>query len=116
MNSASYSSPVLSYFRDRQFFASPVSKFYITSNQYLVERFTLTHELEGHDGCVNTVLFSECGELVITGSDDTHVNIYRLQSGEKLRTLPTSHTNNIFWAKDLPSSNCEKLISCAGTE
>eukprot|EP01035_Chromulina_nebulosa_P021342 gene21342-27651_t len=30
----------------------------------------------GHTGCVNSVLFSEDGNLIYTGSDDTKINIY----------------------------------------
>jgi WD repeat-containing protein 42A len=80
---------------------------------YFVERFSLVHKMKGHLGCVNSVLFSETGQYALTGSDDTYVNIYDVDSGEMLQRIPTIHDNNIFFAKDVSGSNCSKIITCA---
>ena len=97
---------------------SPIksSAFEISSinSRYLVERFRLSAILEGHEGCVNTALFSEDGDFVITGSDDTEINLYRLHANMMTQKIPTIHTNNIFWAKDLPFSDGKRIVSCAG--
>ena len=39
----------------------------VLSSLDLVQRFGKTHTLEGHLGCVNSILFSEDGGLAITG-------------------------------------------------
>lgn len=37
-------------------------------------------ELEGHDGCVNRLAWSEDGTLLASGSDDRHVGMHYLQA------------------------------------
>jgi WD40 repeat protein len=69
--------------------------------------------LEGHSGCVNSILFSECGSQIITGSDDTNVNFYDL-NGEIVNHMTTMHTNNVFYAKDLPASGCNDIVTWLG--
>uniref|UniRef100_F6H109 Uncharacterized protein n=1 Tax=Vitis vinifera TaxID=29760 RepID=F6H109_VITVI len=39
----------------------------------LLRRLTQEGELEGHQGCVNTVAWNSRGSLLISGSDDTRV-------------------------------------------
>jgi WD40 repeat protein len=79
---------------------------------YFAERYESPRVLEGHTGCVNSILFSECGSKIITGSDDMNINIYDL-NGEIIDHMNTMHTNNIFFAKDLPVSSCNDIVSCA---
>lgn len=85
----------------------------IKQSSHLVEKLTLAHNLTGHQGCVNTILFSEDGNIVYTGSDDTKVNIYDVDTGTLKTSISTRHTNNIFYVKDLPYSQGSKLVSCA---
>ena len=47
--------------------------------------------LQGHIGCVNSALFSECGNYVFTGSDDTRVNVYNLHTGFLEESISTAH-------------------------
>lgn len=80
---------------------------------YFAEKFD--HDpvlLEGHTGCVNSILFSECGTQIISGGDDLNVNFYDLD-GEMVNHMNTIHTNNIFYAKDLPTSCCNHIVTCA---
>lgn len=81
----------------------------------VIERLDLLHTLEGHQGCVNSVLFSESGEQIITGSDDTTIRIFCSHTGQQVDHFETFHTNNVFYAKDLPNhgSPMEWIISCA---
>jgi WD40 repeat protein len=79
---------------------------------YFAERYESPTVLEGHTGCVNSILFSECGSRIITGSDDMNINIYDL-NGEIIDHMNTMHTNNVFFAKDLPVSSCNDIVSCA---
>ncbi|KAJ1406155.1 WD40-repeat-containing domain protein, partial [Ochromonadaceae sp. CCMP2298] len=85
----------------------------IVGSRYLLESFEIKSRLEGHSGCVNTVLFSQEGNHIYTGSDDTNVNIYSLSSSEMVDSFSTIHTNNIFYAKDLPGTNMEVIVTCA---
>jgi WD40 repeat protein len=103
---------------DREFNSTRVSNPAISirkvlGSRYAVEQLQLKCSLEGHSGCVNSVLFSESGSHIYTGSDDTYVNIYDSMSGKKVDSFKTTHTNNIFYAKDLPGSNMNMLITCA---
>lgn len=50
----------------------------------LVERLQRTNTLEGHFGCVNTVGFSDCGELIISGSDDKRIILWNWYTGASL--------------------------------
>lgn len=50
-------------------------------NDDLVERLERTKRLEGHAGCVNTVGFSDDGEVVITGSDDQRIILWNCYTG-----------------------------------
>jgi WD repeat-containing protein 42A len=84
----------------------------IFGNKSIVEKFSLKNVLSGHKGCVNSVLFSEDGSLVFTGSDDRYVNIYNSETGEMLDSFITVHKDNIFYAKDLPSSP-NLMITCS---
>mmetsp|Transcript_23473 Transcript_23473/g.39826 ORF Transcript_23473/g.39826 Transcript_23473/m.39826 type:complete len:686 (+) Transcript_23473:198-2255(+) len=86
---------------------------HVMSSEALVKRFSRERTLGGHAGCVNTVLFSEDGQLAITGSDDTYIKLFDIWTGRLLHTVTTLHTNNIFYAKDVPLSGAEKLLSCA---
>jgi WD40 repeat protein len=56
-------------------------------------------------GCVNVAKWNERGDLLISGSDDRELNIWRYSYGTTprlLHTLRTGHTNNIFTAHTLP--------------
>lgn len=85
----------------------------VLSSRNLLERYELQRLLKGHSGCVNTVLFSQDGQHIFTGSDDTNINIYDTESGELVESFPSIHTNNIFYARDLPGSDMNNILTCA---
>lgn len=93
----------------------------IQSSSHYMEKLELLHVLHGHDGCVNSVLFSDSGNHIITGSDDMCVKLFDACSGEQVDSMSTIHTNNIFFAKDLPSTSfnvpetnsVEWILTCA---
>lgn len=85
----------------------------VLGSSHLAERFSRRPVLlEGHTGCVNSIQFSECGSQIITASDDLNINFWDL-SGEMINHMPTIHSNNVFCAKDLPTSSSNEIISCA---
>ena len=70
--------------------------------------------MKGHAGCVNSILFTDTGNFILTGSDDKHVNIYDTENGDLLAHVPTLHRNNIFFAKDLYGYEQQgRIVTCA---
>ncbi|KAK9453552.1 WD40-repeat-containing domain protein [Dipodascopsis uninucleata] len=86
------------------------------SNRSFIKRMDLTHQLYGHSGCINTLCWSNDGIYLLSGSDDTHVNIYTTAESSyplKLR-FPTGHTHNIFSVKFMPQTNNSVVVTAAG--
>lgn len=72
--------------------------------------------LNGHRGCVNTIRWSSDGEILVSGSDDMMVHLWRLGphlSGHATRPsacLPTLHRHNIFDA--IMTGDKQSIVSC----
>lgn len=64
-----------------------------------LRRLGLEHQLEGHEGCVNCLQWSDDGRLLASGSDDTNVIIWDPFRHKKLVVVPTRHIGNIFSVK-----------------
>ncbi|XP_010266423.1 PREDICTED: WD and tetratricopeptide repeats protein 1 [Nelumbo nucifera] len=80
----------------------------------LIQRLSLEKELEGHQGCVNAVAWNSKGSLLISGSDDTQLNIWSYSSQKLLHSIDTGHTANIFCTKFVPETSDELVVSGAG--
>ncbi|KAK4359123.1 hypothetical protein RND71_021352 [Anisodus tanguticus] len=80
----------------------------------LVERMALERELEGHQGCVNAIAWNSKGSLLISGSDDTRMNIWSYSSHKLLHSIETGHTANIFCTKFVPETSDDLVVSGAG--
>jgi WD repeat-containing protein 42A len=72
----------------------------------------LDRVLEGHMGCINSIEFSDDGTLLLTGSDDTNICLFSTLTWQKLATLETAHTRNIFNAAMVPHSGNTEIVSC----
>lgn len=73
----------------------------------------LSSFLDCRRGCVNTVEWNEAGTLLISGSDDNMVGVWKYSAGWPLRELVhTGHSRNIFAAKFVPHSNDKQVVSC----
>ena len=81
-------------------------------SRFLLTRLEKHTTLEGHGGCVNTTKFTNDGNVVITGSDDTNIKLWDWRTGECLLTVETLHTGNIFQATQLLHSS-DSIVSCA---
>lgn len=80
----------------------------------LVRRLSLEKVMEGHQGCVNAVAWNSKGSLLISGSDDTRLNIWSYYSRTLLHSIETGHSANIFCTKFVPETSDELVASGAG--
>ncbi|KAJ9166500.1 hypothetical protein P3X46_021247 [Hevea brasiliensis] len=80
----------------------------------LIRRLSLEKELEGHQGCVNTIAWNSTGSLLISGSDDSQMNIWSYNGRKLLHSIDTGHSANIFCTKFVPETSDELVVSGAG--
>ncbi|KAI3685755.1 hypothetical protein L6452_35013 [Arctium lappa] len=78
-----------------------------------IRRLSLERELEAHQGCVNTIAWNSKGSLLISGSDDTRVNLWSYHSRKLLHSIDSGHTANIFCTKFVPETSDELVVSAA---
>ncbi|OZJ04653.1 hypothetical protein BZG36_02892 [Bifiguratus adelaidae] len=83
-----------------------------------VPRLARQKTLNGHAGCVNTIDWSAEGDLLLSGSDDCQLNIYKPfedppSDVPSLYSVPSGHTSNIFCARFLPHTNNHHIASCS---
>ncbi|KAL5777330.1 hypothetical protein ACOSP7_010256 [Xanthoceras sorbifolium] len=86
----------------------------LQTHSSLIRRLSQERELEGHQGCVNTISWNSKGSLLISGSDDTQINIWRYSSRKLLHSIETGHSTNIFCTKFVPETSDELVVSGAG--
>ncbi|XP_060199010.1 protein ALTERED SEED GERMINATION 2 isoform X3 [Lycium barbarum] len=68
----------------------------------------------GHQGCVNAIAWNSKGSLLISGSDDTKMNIWSYSSCKLLHSIETGHSANIFCTKFVPETSDDLVVSGAG--
>ncbi|WVR07807.1 hypothetical protein IAU60_004850 [Kwoniella sp. DSM 27419] len=92
-----------------------------------LDRVQVLGEEDGHRGCVNALSWSDDGQTLLSGSDDTRICIWHPDphpsssssstSPHPLKladTIQTGHRANIFSAKFLPNANTPTIVSVAG--
>ena len=78
----------------------------------VIDDLNITRKLVEHLGCVNSVSYNENGTKLVSGSDDTNLNIWDVATGELvIPTVSTGHQGNIFAARFVPYSDDTMLIS-----
>lgn len=65
----------------------------------MVERLELMSKLEKHDGCFNSLNFNKAGNLLVTGSDDLKIVVWKWATNTALHVLDTEHNSNVFQSK-----------------
>ncbi|XP_055616368.1 DDB1- and CUL4-associated factor 6-like isoform X2 [Toxorhynchites rutilus septentrionalis] len=85
-----------------------------TDSLNFIQRLDLWKQLKVHRGCVNTVFWSDDGQLLLSGSDDQHIVISSPFTGRVLFQHKTTHRANIFSARFLPHSGNREIVSCSG--
>ncbi|KAI9251018.1 WD40-repeat-containing domain protein [Phascolomyces articulosus] len=87
----------------------------IYSDESIMARMTLYKELQGHDGCVNSLYWSHEGDKLLSGSDDTMVCVWLPWENYRMAyAIETGHTSNIFSAKFMPKSSDSVIVTAAG--
>lgn len=81
------------------------------SSLSFLKRLKLLEAIECHEGCVNAINFSICGSLIASGSDDLHLCVSDVYSGQTKLKYLTSHTNNIFQSKFMPHTGSSEIIT-----
>ena len=66
------------------------------------------HKFIGHEDAVRCVLFSPCSKFVVSGSNDSNINIWEVNSGLLIKKLE-GHKNNVTSVKI--SSDSQFLVS-----
>ncbi|BDA50285.1 probable DDB1- and CUL4-associated factor 6 [Coccomyxa sp. Obi] len=99
--------------RERGLSGSPLS---FTKAAYVAALPTLRMEgdLRHHRGCVNHISFSESGDTLLSGSDDTLMGVWDVERRKLRCSLRTGHTANIFCTKHMPATGDRVAVTCAG--
>lgn len=79
----------------------------------LTQRLKLDNELDVHKGCVNSIVWNEAGDKILSGSDDQKLVITNPFTSKIHVKYTTVHRSNIFSAKFLPQGD-NRIISCSG--
>lgn len=79
----------------------------------LTQRLKLDKELDVHKGCVNSIVWNETGDKILSGSDDQKLVITNPFNSKVLVKYTTVHRSNIFSAKFLPQGD-NRIVSCSG--
>lgn len=80
----------------------------------LVQRLGLDKAMEGHQGCVNALSWNTEGSMLLSGSDDTRVNLWDYSSRTLLHSVDSGHSANIFCVKFIPETCDDVVASGAG--
>lgn len=102
---------ILNNFHDILHF--PLSLYPSTDSLALTQRLKLERELNVHRGCVNSIVWNEKGDKILSGSDDQKLVLTNPFTSKIYFKYTTVHKSNIFSAKFLPHSE-SRIVSCAG--
>lgn len=80
----------------------------------LVHRLALDTVMEGHQGCVNALTWNSEGSMLLSGSDDTRVNLWDYSNRKLVHSLDSGHSANIFCVKFVPETCDDVVVSGAG--
>ncbi|XP_014646573.1 PREDICTED: DDB1- and CUL4-associated factor 8-like [Ceratotherium simum simum] len=104
---------VLTALRERQLGSSARFVYEACGARVFVQRFHLQCELKGHNGCVNTVHFNQCGTWLASSSDDLRVIVWDWMRQQPVLDFESGHRSNVFQAKFLPNCGDPTLAMCA---
>ncbi|KAF3438720.1 hypothetical protein FNV43_RR21484 [Rhamnella rubrinervis] len=82
-----------------------------SASEVLVKRLDLYGNLNGHQGCVNTVEFNSTGELLVSGSDDRQVILWDWSTKTRRLSYSSGHCENIFQTRIMPYTDDRKIVT-----
>ena len=75
----------------------------VLRHEALVGRLARQHCLDAHNGCVNTVEWNEQGNLLLSGSDDHCITLWRWPEGRPIQSQdPSYHRCQLLTAELVP--------------
>ncbi|GAB0094585.1 DDB1- and CUL4-associated factor 8 [Sergentomyia squamirostris] len=81
-------------------------------SRHAVERLELMVKLQEHDGCVNSLNFNRAGNLLVSGSDDLKIILWKWASQEQSYfSFDSHHTANVFQTKFMELGNLHIISS-----
>lgn len=86
----------------------------IQMHSSLVQRLALDTVMEGHQGCVNAITWNSEGSMLLSGSDDTRVNLWDYSNRKLVHSIDSGHSANIFCVKFVPETCDDVVVSGAG--
>lgn len=76
-----------------------------------MKQIDLYGKLIGHVGCVNSVEFNSTGDLLVSGSDDTHVMFWDWATKSRRLSFPSGHSDNIFQTRIMPFTDDRRIVT-----
>lgn len=75
---------------------------FMSNSEYLIRRLELSQTLECHEGCVNTVRWNDKGTMLVSGSDDACLGVWKINFQNDVKShlvskFQTEHTQNIYF-------------------
>lgn len=83
----------------------------MAESQRWTENLQLRNLLKEHSSCVNSVAWSESGDLLVAGGDDRVLCVWRYPEFRPVQHIQSMHSTNIFTTSILPSQDNRILVS-----
>lgn len=99
--------------RDREIDTNRSTNSEFQAFEPFVDRLELDVKLDGHEGCVNCLEFSQNGRLLASASDDLSVFLWNPYLKKKITSFQTPHRGNIFSVNFLPKSEDRHIVTGA---
>uniref|UniRef100_A0A1L8DNN1 Putative wd40 domain protein n=1 Tax=Nyssomyia neivai TaxID=330878 RepID=A0A1L8DNN1_9DIPT len=81
-------------------------------SRHAVERLELMLKLSEHEGCVNCLNFNRAGNLIVSGSDDLKIIMWKWASqDDSTFSFDSGHTSNVFQVKFMELGNVHIISS-----
>lgn len=61
-----------------------------------LQKLRLTKQLKEHEGCVNSLDFNNSGNMIVSGSDDCKICLWKWSEGKCVLKYDSEHSENIF--------------------